>query len=393
MKSRDSTAMPLITKLFPKLERAQQTENGAGSLKKLQGPEGEEQYSIIDEYDYSDFEEGDENDVDMDGNSILHRPRPKKTVPDLPVKSRMRASRILEDLTIQLQSLEQSALNDINKHSDEDPHEHYLSSEEEASESADDYDESIIELDSDRPTSSRASSRHSHEDVARVVSFMFVGKPMLVEITLEKPKATAHLQRFSNKRPSPLRLTPSTSMTSLRSNRPTTSRTSSLGAPTNVMSGSSTSFIKPKISVSTLAGKASFLSYDPYPAAEAKEMSFPSPSKNDSSSEKHSKDTTSSTKDSWKLNRRFSISSKHRKPSISNLSHLNTMSTVTLPVQSSLNLIATHTSRNDADTKRGSSGSFTYEDIMRSISRAPSSPETAKSPRMGRFTRTKVWKA
>lgn len=388
--------MPLITKLFPKLERAQQSDDGAASLKQMR--KGEEHYNIVDEYEYSDFEEGEEDDVDMDGNSVLHRPRPRKLVPDLPARSQLRASRVLENLTIQLNDLEQAALDDAKRQNVEDPHEHYLSSEEEASESADEYDESIIELDSDRPPSSRASSRQSYEETAHVVSFMFVGRPTLVEITLEKPSSTIHLQRLSSRRPSPLRLTPSTSMTSLRAHRPTTSRTSSLGAPTNTLSGRAS-----KSSLSKLASKANFLSHDPYPASEAQDISVYSTadqnrnSKSNSNSNSDDKEIKSSLKDSWKLNRHFSLS-KHRKASISNLARLSTMSSTmsafTLPIQSNVTASPTTISPQDK-RKSADSGIVRYEDILRSAIRAPPvpSPVSTNSPLMGRFTRTKSLKA
>ncbi|PVH76567.1 hypothetical protein DL98DRAFT_592155 [Cadophora sp. DSE1049] len=145
-------------------------------------------------YDEEDFEEFDQEeclDSDMEG-SILHRPRPKKVVKTLvlPQRSEKRTSRILDNVLLELKNIDGSRTkeNDMSRLDQEDPHELYLSSEEDASLS-DDYEDTDSLLDFEETysedenggSSSRASSRRSQEITATVVSFMVV-KPHIVEI-------------------------------------------------------------------------------------------------------------------------------------------------------------------------------------------------------------------
>ena len=147
---------------------------------------------------YEDFDALDDDcedlDSDMDG-SIIHRPRPKKAVkpPAVPQRSDKRASRILESVLLELKTLDGTLpAKDAEQLSIvSDPHELYLSSEEDASLS--DYDDSNSLIDfaptedgASQPTS-RASSRRSQEDTARVVSFTLVTKPQIIQIIIPPP--------------------------------------------------------------------------------------------------------------------------------------------------------------------------------------------------------------
>jgi len=105
---------------------------------------------------------------------------PKKHLPDmeapvLPQKSALRASRMF-DMDTKFQATIQST-----ELSQATPHDIYLSSEEDASSSADEFDFSDYDWDSesDDPQSPR---RISHEDTARVVSVVFHGKPCLIDL-------------------------------------------------------------------------------------------------------------------------------------------------------------------------------------------------------------------
>ncbi|KAF4632203.1 hypothetical protein G7Y89_g5931 [Cudoniella acicularis] len=183
---------------------------------------------------YEDFKEYQEDeclDSDMEG-SILNRPRPKKPVraPAVPPRSEKRASKMLNDVMLELQSMDGSIAKDIEKPSivqQTDPHELYLSSEEDASLS--DYDDSLSDFEimdaeqeeGTRDSSSRASSRKSQEVTARVVSFTLV-KPQIIDIFCHSPpkrpaSVFEHLGQSgspssplrSARRPSPLKLYPS----------------------------------------------------------------------------------------------------------------------------------------------------------------------------------------
>jgi hypothetical protein len=191
---------------------------------------------------YEDFEEYEEDecvDSDMEG-SIMARGRPKKPAkpPALPQRSEKRTSKLLENVMLELQNLDGSRQKEADKISiiqESDPHELYLSSEEDASFS-DDYEDSLSEYEAMSPeegeaaraSSSRASSRRSQEDTARIVSFVMVGKPQIVDIyvpntspsrtqnrhslnleTLVSFKSTSPTSAAkSTRRPTPLRLYP-----------------------------------------------------------------------------------------------------------------------------------------------------------------------------------------
>lgn len=95
--------------------------------------------------------------------------------PALPTKSTLRSSRFLEPIDSKATLDEQPPLSPATA-----PHSVYLSSEEDASSSADDF--SDYEFDSDSDLDPESPNRKSHEDTARVVSFVFYGKPALVDL-------------------------------------------------------------------------------------------------------------------------------------------------------------------------------------------------------------------
>jgi hypothetical protein len=162
---------------------------------------------------YEDFDLDEEpEDSDMEG-SFMHRPRPKKPAkpPAIPQRSDKRASKILENAFLELKSLDGtvSAKKDVEQQSivtsshQSDPHELYLSSEEDASLSDDcedteslvDFAASPTEDGEDSKPSSRASSRKSQEDTARVVSFTIVKKSEIIQIRI--PPTTSSQNRHS----------------------------------------------------------------------------------------------------------------------------------------------------------------------------------------------------
>lgn len=101
--------------------------------------------------------------------------------PALPQKSSLRASRILDSL--KLSSIE-SATQSLTT-----PHDAYMSSEEDASSSADEFSEYDYESGSETSKGSPVR-RKSYEDTARVVSFIFSGKPFLVDLPSPRRSTT-----------------------------------------------------------------------------------------------------------------------------------------------------------------------------------------------------------
>ncbi|KAM5342501.1 hypothetical protein ACJ41O_013467 [Fusarium nematophilum] len=97
--------------------------------------------------------------------------------PALPAKSSLRASRVLDGLIInKLAAEDQSPFTTRGA-----PHDVYLSSEEDASSSADDFSDFEFESGSDESQQS-SNRRGSAEDTARVVSVVFAGKPSMIHL-------------------------------------------------------------------------------------------------------------------------------------------------------------------------------------------------------------------
>jgi len=184
---------------------------------------------------FESFEELEEEFMGSDmEESLLHSNRASNIKPSLPQRSEKRASRLLDnimmDLSIMNGSKERVAEQQIEV---SDPHEQYLSSEEDVSFS--DYDDDLDSLmdfesspeigtDGGSPPGSRGSSHKSMEDTARVVSFLTVGKPQIINIQLPSPKKSKAppIDLGITLRPSPLKIRSSSairpySVTSTRS--------------------------------------------------------------------------------------------------------------------------------------------------------------------------------
>lgn len=188
--------MPLIKKWFSSREDSQSSDVVEVERAKDSATE-ENDYD-----DFQSFEEDDEAlDSDMEG-SIMERPRPKKrpSVPVLPQRNETRASMILKNVLMELQSLDglnskTASSTNLDKDSISDPHEMYLSSEEDASLS--DYDDSLLDFDAESPTTetdesvhNRTGSRGSEE--AKVMTFKVVSKPRMIEIQQPRSRSTSN---------------------------------------------------------------------------------------------------------------------------------------------------------------------------------------------------------
>ncbi|KAF7552247.1 hypothetical protein G7046_g7474 [Stylonectria norvegica] len=96
-------------------------------------------------------------------------------VPALPVKSSLRMSRVLDTLPLKLAPEDQPPFTQTA------PHDVYLSSEEDASSSADDFSDFDFDSASEEPRNS-VKRRGSHEDTARIISVVFSGKPCMIDL-------------------------------------------------------------------------------------------------------------------------------------------------------------------------------------------------------------------
>ncbi|OLN82112.1 hypothetical protein CCHL11_07651 [Colletotrichum chlorophyti] len=107
-------------------------------------------------------------------------PSPKKNqsqlqAPALPAKSSLRASRLLDGMALKIITNQPTNLTQAA------PQEVYLSSEEEASSSADEFSDYEYESESAESADSPVR-RKSHEDTARVVSVVYAGKPSIIDL-------------------------------------------------------------------------------------------------------------------------------------------------------------------------------------------------------------------
>lgn len=121
---------------------------------------------------------------DIDSHETMAPPpkraRPSVDAPELPRKSALRASRFLDNLGLQLGGSIESAV----EPGQATPLDVYLSSEEDASSDADDFSDYDYDSSNDDPTS--PTRRTSHEDTARVVSVVFSGKPLIIDLALRR---------------------------------------------------------------------------------------------------------------------------------------------------------------------------------------------------------------
>ncbi|KAK2064645.1 hypothetical protein LY76DRAFT_36396 [Colletotrichum caudatum] len=119
---------------------------------------------------YNDDTFNENDTAKMYGDYYADQPS-QRSAPALPAKSSLRASRLLDTMALKIITNQpaQSAPQDI-----------YLSSEEEASSSADEF--SDYDYESESAESADSPVRKSHEITARVVSVIYSGKPAIVDL-------------------------------------------------------------------------------------------------------------------------------------------------------------------------------------------------------------------
>lgn len=367
---------------------------------------------------YEDFGDLDVNFVDGNmAGSILNQQRPGQSLqpPALPERSEKRTSRVLENFVVELESLDGSTPAKEAEHEIEvsDPHELYLSSEEDAS-LIDEYSdsESLIDFsptdgaEAQNAPASRGSSRKSQEDTATVVSFKSVGKPQLVEInispssqkrqslTSEKEVEITSLPRA--RRPSPLKLYPSALRRLSISSTMSLSSTSYIpGTPPYESSPSLTSLpprksskLASNFSSLVLSTKHAFLNSDPYPVAEGSELATPAETAG-SSTIPTPKTPISMAAAAWKHGMARTIS-KARKPSMPKISLAYTTGVV--PTRKSLAVSIEAETEDEAEDQikeldpwkqrqrahttpqTPHDGPLRYGDIMKNVVRSPPPP-------------------
>lgn len=138
----------------------------------------------------------------MTTKSDQHMDVVEEQAPVLPQKSALRASRLLDNLV----GLKVAASSDKLSYTTQDPHDEYLSSEEDASSTAGDFSDFDYDSSSDDILPSPVKECSAHQVTARVVSVIYSGKPVVVDVpqvrrsispnSIERPKS-AHALSFS----------------------------------------------------------------------------------------------------------------------------------------------------------------------------------------------------
>ncbi|KDN68987.1 hypothetical protein CSUB01_05620 [Colletotrichum sublineola] len=202
-------------------------------------------------YNDDSFNENETEKMYGDYYAEMTGPSPKKNQPSqqnppaLPAKSSLRASRLLDSMALKIITNQpvQSA-----------PQEIYLSSEEEASSSADEF--SDYDYESESAESADSPIRKSHEVTARVVSVVYSGKPSIIDLPSTRRSATPD---SVDSRP-PSRLAISTTAPALR-RMSTSPGTGALYSPVSHPPRSSSMMITASMLPKE---RPAFLSVDPY---------------------------------------------------------------------------------------------------------------------------------
>ena len=211
-------------------------------------PAGEPQPRYTDEtYDDAIFDEF----YGLDTAASQTKPAADMAAPPLPERNSMRASRLLDHLSLKLGgSMTPRSMGQTT------PHDMYLSSEEDASSSADDFSD----YDYDSASEDGASPRRtSHEVTARVVSVVFSGKPSIVDLSLRRPTSPSSTAPSSTHS----RTQSTFSGSSMASRRLSTS-TRSIASVATQPSRQSGTFAS-LLAAATVKKAPPFLAIDPYP--------------------------------------------------------------------------------------------------------------------------------
>ncbi|KAF7868487.1 hypothetical protein EAF04_005018 [Stromatinia cepivora] len=168
--------MPLMKKLFP--SRELEIERPISRASKISN--------------FANFEYDDDSNLDSNMEApVMNRSRPKKKpsmakIPTIPRRSSKRVSTMLNNVVSELKCMDEfeATKQVVEEPQSEisDPHELYLSSEEDASLSDTD---TLLDFEAapfSEYSGSRSSSRASAQDTARVISFTLVSKPRVIEI-------------------------------------------------------------------------------------------------------------------------------------------------------------------------------------------------------------------
>lgn len=283
-----------------------------------------------------------------------------EAAPALPARSNLRASRLLDAFDIKLNPAETTTLSRAT------PQEVYLSSEEDASSSADEFSDYDFESDTDESDNKSPVRRKSHEDTATLISVVFVGKPSIIDLPSSRRSSTpSSLVEQQNQ--DPARINTSSSEPTLVRRMSVSSTSTSVSAQTAPFPPRSSSTFPSVMSKK----KPAFLSIDPYAGKSYQE-----------SDEAENNGQVTPRTPTALLKRGMSMIRKKSRPHLRDGANSSRDSLALLPTP---DVTVEHERPTTAKEKSGSS--VTYNDIVKtakkvardSLSLAPESP-AAQSP-------------
>ncbi|KAK4189671.1 hypothetical protein QBC35DRAFT_134261 [Podospora australis] len=229
---------------------------------------------------------------------------PGAGVPELPQKSTLRGSRLLDNHGLKL-----GGAVDESGHGATTPHDVYLSSEEDASTDADDFSDYDYDSSVEDPES---PTRTSHEVTARIVSVVFAGKPSIVDLSLSKKRSismSSSSARSSTESIAKSATTTSPLPKSSTEERPATPASSTSSSNNNRRSSLLSDMLAKK--------KPPFLSIDPYANGSSYSLNIPKALDSLESESPSNKTPRTPTQILKGVTRSFSLVRKRSRPMLS----------------------------------------------------------------------------
>jgi hypothetical protein len=335
-------------------------------------PRKEAYSSSSDTYDHAIL---DSFYMEEDEDVLAPSPSQSQKAPEVPIpppRSALRASKLLESFDLKLtgpvveaREIEQAT-----------PHDFYLSSEEDASSSADDFSDYDWDSELDEPNS--PASRRSREDTARVVSVIYSGKPSIIDLSLIRRSISPSSDEARS------RATGSTDSLSRRPSSPSSTSSSHPPRHSSILSSMSA---RPQLN---------FLKIDPYANGSTYSLATP-PLRRDSTYEEDQPRTPRTpTALMQGMSRTFSLVRKRSRPALANLAAAArskdvipseaTAPPAMLEKPAAPREVEASTS---SSTPNRDSRSMTYQEIMQMVKRnikdvprppAPQTPVAEESP-------------
>ncbi|KAK0719625.1 hypothetical protein B0H67DRAFT_599325 [Lasiosphaeris hirsuta] len=258
-------------------------------------------HSTFDAPIYDNFYEADDHDA-MAPNP--KRVRSSADAPELPRKSALRASRLLDNLGLQLGGSIGTAV----EPGQATPLDVYLSSEEDASSDADDFSDYGYDSSNEDPTS--PTRRSSHEDTARVVSVVYSGKPSIIDLSLLRRSISPNSTRTRSS---------TTSSRSPIDDRPSTAASSIASSP--VQSGGNVTRKPSLLSDLLVKKRPPFLNIDPYANGSTYSLEIPNkPERRATENDSITKAPKTPTQILRGVSRTFSLVRKRSRPLLGSFS-------------------------------------------------------------------------